>query len=102
MAGKITESEVRHISYLARLNPADDEVHLFASQLSRILDYVEQLNELDTADVQPTAHALPLSNVLRDDQPRPGLDPDAALANAPKRQGKFFAVPKVLDQDSGA
>jgi aspartyl-tRNA(Asn)/glutamyl-tRNA(Gln) amidotransferase subunit C len=102
MAGKISESEVRHVSYLARLNPADEEVQLFAGQLSRILDYVEQLNELDTTDVQPTAHALPLRNVLRDDQPRPGLAPDAALANAPRRQGQFFAVPKVLEQDSGA
>jgi aspartyl-tRNA(Asn)/glutamyl-tRNA(Gln) amidotransferase subunit C len=102
MAGRISESEVRHVSYLARLNPTDEEVQLFADQLSRILDYVEQLNELDTTEVQPTAHALPLRNVFRDDQPRPGLAPEAALANAPRRQGHFFAVPKVLEQDSGA
>ncbi|HSW44361.1 MAG TPA: Asp-tRNA(Asn)/Glu-tRNA(Gln) amidotransferase subunit GatC [Phycisphaerae bacterium] len=102
MAGKISESEVRHVSYLSRLNPTDEEVHLFTGQLSEILAYVEQLNEVDTADVQPTAHALPIRNVFREDSPRPGLSPDRALSNAPRREGDFFAVPKVLDQGSGA
>jgi aspartyl-tRNA(Asn)/glutamyl-tRNA(Gln) amidotransferase subunit C len=102
MSSKITEAEVRHISHLARLNPTDEEVQLFSGQLSEILAYVEQLNEADTADVQPTAHALPLRNVFREDVPAAGLVPDLALANAPRREGQFFAVPKVLDQDSGA
>ncbi len=102
MDGKITEAEVRHVSYLARLNPTDEEVRLFSGQLSEILAYVEQLNEVDTTDIQPTAHALPLRNVFRDDLPAAGLDTDRALANAPRREGPFFAVPKVLDQDSGA
>ncbi len=102
MAGKISESEVRHIGHLSRLNPSDEEVGRFSEQLSAILEYIEQLNEVDTTDVQPTAHALPVHNVLREDEPRPGLVPDQALANAPQRDGDFFAVPKVLDQDSGA
>lgn len=100
MARKIDEAQVRHISHLSRLNPTDDEVRLFSEQLSAILEYVEQLNELDTSDVPPTAHALPVNNVFRADEPRPGLTPDQALANAPHREGNFFAVPKVLDQDS--
>lgn len=102
MPEKIDEQQVRHISHLARLKPADDEVRLFSGQLSAILQYVEQLNEVDTTDVPPTAHPLPLRNVFRDDQPRPSLSPDQALANAPQRDGNFFALPKVLDQDSGA
>ncbi len=96
----ISESDVRHIAHLARLNPMDDEVKLFATQLSAILQYVEQLNEVDTTDVPPTAHALPVHNVFRADEPHRSLSPDEALANAPQRDGQFFAVPKVLEQES--
>ncbi|NLE57480.1 MAG: Asp-tRNA(Asn)/Glu-tRNA(Gln) amidotransferase subunit GatC [Planctomycetes bacterium] len=100
MAHKIDEAQVRHIGHLSRLNPTDDEVRLFSGQLSAILEYVEQLDEVDTTDVPPTAHALPVHNVFRTDEPRRSLSPDQALANAPQREGSFFAVPKVLDQDS--
>lgn len=100
MSAKIDEAQVRHIALLSRLNPTDDEVRLFSGQLSAILAYVDQLSEVDTSDVPPTAHALPVSNVFRVDEPRPSLRPDEALANAPQRDGSFFAVPKVLDQDS--
>ena len=99
---KVTEQEVRHIALLSRLKPSDEEVRRFAEQLSSILTYVEQLNEADTTDVSPTAHAVPMSNVFRADVPHQSLTPDAALANAPQRDENFFAVPKVLDQDSGA
>jgi len=98
---KITEAEVRHIAHLSRLKPSDEEVARFSQQLSAILDYMEQLNEVDTADVPPTAHVLPIHNVFRPDEPRPGLTPEAALANAPQREQSFFVVPKVLDQASG-
>lgn len=100
MSGKISEQDVRHICLLARLKPSDEEVHRFSEQLSSILTYVEQLNEVDTTDVQPTAHALPVQNVFREDEPGQPLTPDEALANAPQRDGSFFAVPKVLEQDS--
>ncbi len=100
MPGVISEEEVRHISMLARLKPSDEEVHRFSEQLSAILAYMEQLNEVDTADVPPTAHALPVHNIFREDQPGSTLSPDQALANAPQRDGSFFAVPKVLEQDS--
>jgi len=102
MAGKISEEEVRHISHLARLKPTDDEIHLFSEQLSAILAYVEQLDEVDTTEVAPTAHALPIRNVFRADEPGTSLTPDRALANAPQRDGSFFGVPKVLEQDNGA
>lgn len=99
---KVTEAEVRHIALLGRLKPDDEEVRLFADQLSSILTYVEQLSEVDTSEVPPTAHAVPVSNVFRADVPHTPFTPDEALANAPQRDGHFFAVPKVLDQDSGA
>lgn len=100
MAGRIVETQVRHICHLARLNPTDEEVRQFTEQLSAILEYMDQLKEVDTTDVQPTAHALPIHNVLRDDVPGVSLTPDQALANAPQRDGNFFGVPKVLEQDS--
>jgi len=102
MAGKIDEALVRHIAHLSRLKPSDDEVRLFSEQLSRIVEYVEKLNELDTEGVEPTAHALPIRNVFRDDVPTKPFTPGQALANAPQRDGNFFAVPKVLDPGSGA
>jgi len=102
MARRINEDQVRHIAHLSRLKPSDEEVRLFSEQLSAIVEYVEKLNELDTADVEPTAHPLPIRNVFRPDEPHEPLDPDTALANAPQRDGSFFALPKVLDQGSGA
>ena len=100
MAHKIDEAQVRHIGHLSRLKPTDGEVRLFSEQLSAIIEYMEQLNEVDTTDVPPTAHAVPVQNVFRADEPRRGLTPEQALANAPQREGSFFALPKVLDQDS--
>jgi aspartyl-tRNA(Asn)/glutamyl-tRNA(Gln) amidotransferase subunit C len=102
MGKKVDEAQVRHIALLSRLKPSDDEVRLFSEQLSDIVAYVEKLNELDTSDVEPTAHAVAVHNVFRDDMPRASLAPDQTLANAPERDGSFFAVPKVLDQGSGA
>ena len=102
MPTRIEEADVRHISLLARLNPGDEEIKLFAEQLSAILQYMDQLNEVDTTDVPPTAHPLPVRNVFRTDQAGDSLEPDQALQNAPQRDGDFFAVPKVLDTGSGA
>lgn len=99
---KITETEVRHIAHLARLKLSDEEVARFSAQLSDILGYMATLNEVDTTDVPPTAHTLPVRNVFRTDEVTAGLTLDAALANAPQREGSFFGVPKVLDQGSGA
>ncbi len=100
---KVSEQQVRHIGLLSRLNLSDEEVGLFSGQLSSIVEYIEQLSEVDTAGVEPTAHALPLRNVTRPDEvglTTQPLGPDGVLANAPDRDGSFFRVPKVLEQDS--
>ncbi len=93
----ITEDVVRHVARLSRLELAPDEVERFRKQLERILDYVAQLNEVDTDGVQPTTHVLTsMKNVFRDDNVRPSLSPDEALSNAPARHQDFFKVPKVI------
>ena len=98
----LSKNEVLKVGALSRIRLSDDEVEKFASQLSGILGYVDKLRELDTAGVEPLAHALPLHNVLRADEPRPGLTPDEALAGAPESAGDFFRVPRVLDEEGGA
>ena len=100
MGENLTENQVRHIAKLARLNCSDREIATFTTQLAAILDYFSQLEELDTSDVEPLAHCLPVHNVFRADVVRPSLTNDQALANAPQRDGEFFAVPKVLDDSS--
>lgn len=97
MSTPIDEDLVRHIAKLSRLNLTAEEVHLFAGQLGDILGYVRQLEALDTDGVEPMAHPLPITDVLRDDVARPGFDNDTALQNAPQREGAFFRVPAVLD-----
>jgi aspartyl-tRNA(Asn)/glutamyl-tRNA(Gln) amidotransferase subunit C len=102
MSSSLDEEAVRHVAHLARLEITDEEVARYGEQLSQILRYMEHLNELDTTDIPPTAHALPVSNVFREDevQTTSSLDPSRALKNAPDRQEDFFRVPKVLDQES--
>ena len=100
MGSSLDQTTVRHVAHLARLRVADDEVARFAEQLSSILTYVGQLNQLDTTDVPPTAHTLPVSNVFRDDTVRACWKPEHALRNAPQSQDGFFRVPKVLEQES--
>ena len=100
MANKLTETEVTHVAKLARLKVTDEEIKTFTHQLGAILEYVQQLQQIDTTDVEPLAHSLPVRNVLRPDQIRPSLTNDQALANAPQRDGEFFSVPKVLGDAS--
>jgi aspartyl-tRNA(Asn)/glutamyl-tRNA(Gln) amidotransferase subunit C len=89
----ISKDEVLHVARLARLDLTDDEVERFQEQLSAILEAVGKVSELDLADVEPTAHPLELSNVWAEDEARPSLSVDEALANAPDRDGDFFRVP---------
>ena len=102
MADKITRVEVEHIAKLARLQLSADEQTRYQQDLCSILKYVDQLNELDTENVEPTAHPLPLHTVLREDDAAPTYDPDTALQNAPARDGSFFTVPRVLDQNGSS
>ena len=87
---------VRHIGKLSRIELTEQEVETFSQQLGAILGYFDKLQELDTEDVQPMAHAVEISNVLAADQVGQSLTPDQALANAAERDGDFFTVPKVL------
>jgi len=88
--------EVEHVALLARLALTPAEKDLYARQLSDILAHAQKLQDLNTEDVPPTAHVLPLHNVFRADRPGEHLEPDAALANAPERQNDYFKVPKIL------
>jgi aspartyl-tRNA(Asn)/glutamyl-tRNA(Gln) amidotransferase subunit C len=89
----ITREEVLHVARLARLELTDDEVERFTDQLSAILEAVTKVSELDLSAVEPTAHPLDVVNVWADDEPRPSLAQDEALANAPDREAGFFKVP---------
>ena len=102
MAKKIDQTQVRNVAKLSRLELTEAEVEEFTGQLSAILDYVEKMNELDTAGVEPLAHCLPVSNVLREDSAKESLGTEKVLANAPQRDDEFFKVPKILDDGSGA
>lgn len=100
MTQEIDEAAVRHVAHLARLDLSDDDVARMAGELSAVLSYIEQMGELDVSNVEPTAHPLPVQNVLRDDVVRESLTPESALGVAPSAQDGFFKVPKVLDQET--
>jgi len=102
MPERIDAEQVRKVAKLARLELTDAEVQEFTGQLGAILGYVDKLNELETTDVEPLAHCLPITNVLRKDEVRESLGTEQVLANAPQRDGSFFKVPKILDDNSGA
>jgi len=98
MSVRLTQDEVRHVAELAKLRLSEAEIEQFAGQLSAILDYAQRLQEVDTSSVPPTPYVLPLSSVMADDEPRPGLDNDAALANAPDSDQGFFRVRAVFEE----
>ena len=89
--------EVRKVAKLARLELSDADAPQMAEQLNRILEYVDQLQQVNTDGVEPLAHPLPVHNVFRDDVPHPSLPVDEALKNAPVRNGNYFGVPAVFD-----
>jgi aspartyl-tRNA(Asn)/glutamyl-tRNA(Gln) amidotransferase subunit C len=94
---KITKQEVLHVAHLARLNMDESQIDRFADQLGNILEYVETLNQLDTAGIQPTFHAIDMVNAFREDELTPSLDRQSALANAPEEDDESFIVPKVIE-----
>ena len=102
MAKKIDQAQVKKVARLSRLELTKAEVAEFTGQLSAILDYVEKMNELDTTGVEPLAHCLPISNVLRQDSVKESLGTEKTLANAPQRDEDFFKVPKILDDSSAS
>jgi len=91
------EISIEHLGRLARLALTEDEKPRYRDQLVNILRYMETLNELDTAGVEPTAHVISLSNVLREDSARTSLSREEALGNAPDRTETFYRVPKIIE-----
>ena len=99
---KLTLDEVRHVAKLARLALDEGKLRQLTPQLESILHYVDKVRQADVTGVEPMAHALPLSNVLREDVVEPSLPIEKVLQNAPETDGRFFKVPKILggDEDS--
>jgi len=94
---KLTPEEVQHIAELAKLALTEEEIERYASDLSAILDYAQQLQEVDTDHIHPTASVLPLRNIMRPDEARPGLEQEDALTNAPASKDGYFKVHAVLE-----
>jgi aspartyl-tRNA(Asn)/glutamyl-tRNA(Gln) amidotransferase subunit C len=93
----LDRDQVHKVAHLARLELTPEEEVRFTSQLGNILEYVEQLGELDVRDVAPTTRAIDVSNITRHDALKPWSDRDAILSNAPDQDGDFFKVPKIME-----
>ncbi len=93
----ITRDEVSHVARLSRLALSPGEAEKLGEQLANILEYIKQLDRLDTRDVVPTSHAVEMGTPFRDDAARPFGDKEAILANAPDRDGDFFRVPRIIE-----
>lgn len=93
----LTPEEVKHIALLSRLELDDGEVAQYTSELGKILEYVEQLQELDVENVEPLSHAIPMANVFRNDDVGESLDSETALANAPEKDEPYFLTPRVTE-----
>ncbi len=94
---KLTKTQVEYVAKLANLELGDKEIEKFSSQLSAILDYVSQLNEVDTKNVEPVAQITGLENVMRNDTTAPGLTNEEALSNASQKQDGFFKVKAIFE-----
>ncbi len=101
MHESLSANQVQHVAKLSRLKLSESDIERYRKQLSGILDYVAQLQEVDVADQEPMSHPLPLHSVMRDDVVEPSLPITAVLQNAPSKSGAFFTVPKVLDPSAG-
>ena len=94
---KSTDLDVGYVSKLARLNLSDEETQLFQKQLADVLEYAEKLGEVDVSHVEAAAHAVPMFNVFREDEPRDWFTAEEALANAPQKSNQLFIVTKVVE-----
>jgi aspartyl-tRNA(Asn)/glutamyl-tRNA(Gln) amidotransferase subunit C len=91
------EIDVRYVAHLARLELSADEEKKLSAQLDAVLGYIEKLKELDVTGVEPTAHAVPMVNVIRPDETRPSLPHEEVVRNAPKHSNGLFIVPKIVE-----
>ena len=94
----ISRDDVVHVARLARLALTDADLETMREQLNAILSHIDALRGVDTAGIEPTSHAVPQFNVVRDDDPRPCLSVEEMLANAPDRAGDFFRVPRIIEE----
>ncbi|MDD5252466.1 MAG: Asp-tRNA(Asn)/Glu-tRNA(Gln) amidotransferase subunit GatC [Candidatus Omnitrophota bacterium] len=93
----IDKETVEYVAHLARIELKPEELERLSQQLHDIIGFIDQLSALDVEQVKPASHILPISNVLREDQPHACLTPDKALENAPSKIGNFFSVPKIIE-----
>ena len=96
--GRLSRDDVAHVARLARLSLTDDELDTFTGQLARVIEHADDVAALDLGGVAPTAHPLPVRNVLRPDEPRPSLDRAAVLAAAPDVEDDRFRVPRIVGE----
>ncbi len=94
---KVTRNDIDTVASLSRLNIRDDEVADVMEQLDKFLNYVDNLNGIDTTDIEPTTYALQMQNVFRTDTIKPSLPREDALSNAPLKEDGYFKVPRVLE-----
>ncbi len=94
---KISPGDVRHVAQLARVSLTDEQIGTFGRQLNDIVEYIEQLNEIDTNDIEPTSHVMPLNNIFREDVIRQSLPRLEMLKNAPDSNESFYIVPKIIE-----
>ncbi len=93
---KISRNEVEHVALLARLKLSEEEMNQYTEQLNSILEYAAMLEQIDTNDVSPTAHAVQLYNVLREDEVKPSMAQEKVFKNAPEAEEGFFRVPRIV------
>jgi len=96
----ITRDEVAHLARLSRLALGEEELEHFAGQLDQIIGAVARVQEVTAEDIPPTSHALPITNVYRPDEVRPGLTPEQALSGAPASEEQRFRVPRILEEEA--
>ena len=93
---RITKEQILHVAHLARLELDESAIEKFAGQIGTVLEYVDQLQAVDTEGVKPTSHAISLTNAFREDRQRDHMETEKALANAPEKEDGSFVVPKVV------
>lgn len=94
---RLSKQEVEHVALLARLELSNEEKDRLTTQLNQIMVHFEKLQQLDTQDVEPTSHSIPVRNVFREDVAGPSLTPEEAVSNAPETEDNYFVVPQVVE-----
>ena len=97
---RINRADVERVASLARLSVTEEEAERLAAEFDSFLGYIETLQELDTSDIEPTSHPIPLPTPMREDLPEASIDAELAVANAPESSETSFLVPKVIDSES--